>query len=38
MGWLLVVFDLPVGTKKERRLASGFRNYLLDLGYLMLQF
>jgi CRISPR-associated protein Cas2 len=38
MGWLLVVFDLPVGTKKERKLASGFRNDLLDCGYLMLQF
>ena len=38
MGWLLVLFDLPVTTKTERRLASKFRNDLLDEGYLMLQF
>lgn len=38
MGWFLVMFDLPVGTKKERRIATRFRNTLLDNGYLMLQF
>lgn len=36
--WLFVMFDLPVGTKKERKQASGFRNYLLDLGFEMSQF
>lgn len=38
MGWLLVLFDLPVETKDERRLATKFRNNLLDKGYLMLQY
>lgn len=38
MGWLLVLFDLPVITRKERRAASKFRNDLLDNGYLMLQY
>ena len=36
--WLFVMFDLPVGTKKERKQATGFRNYLLDLGFEMSQF
>ncbi len=36
--WLMVFFDLPVGTKDQRRLASKFRNFLKDDGYLMLQF
>ena len=35
--WLFVFFDLPVGTKEERRLASRFRNFLKDDGYMMLQ-
>jgi hypothetical protein len=26
MGWLLVMFDLPVLSKKQRKAASGFRN------------
>lgn len=38
MGWLLVLFDLPVTTKKEIRAAAKFRNQLLDNGYLMLQY
>lgn len=32
------MFDLPVGTKKERKQATEFRNYLLDLGFEMSQF
>jgi len=36
--WLFVLFDLPVGTKKERRDASRFREFLKDDGYMMLQF
>ena len=35
--WLFVFFDLPVGTKPERRLATRFRNFLKDDGYMMLQ-
>lgn len=37
MGWLVVTFDLPVGTKEQRKRATGFRKYLLDDGYMMLQ-
>lgn len=36
--WLFVFFDLPVGSKAERRAASKFRNFLKDDGFLMLQF
>ncbi|MCS4483929.1 CRISPR-associated endonuclease Cas2 [Gleimia sp. 6138-11-ORH1] len=36
--WLLVMFDLPVTTKKERRDATAFRNLLLDSGFSMVQF
>lgn len=36
--WLFVMFDLPVGTKKERKQATGFRNNLLDEGFEMTQF
>ncbi len=35
--WMFVFFDLPVGTKKERRDATRFRNFLKDDGYMMLQ-
>ena len=38
MGWLLVMFDLPVLTKEQRKAASDFRNDLLDDGYFMVQF
>lgn len=36
--WMMVIFDLPVGTKKERRAATRFRNDLLDQGFEMCQF
>ncbi len=36
--WLFVMFDLPVGTKKERKQATAFRSHLLDLGFEMSQF
>lgn len=36
--WLFVLFDLPVGTKNERRMATRFRNFLKDDGFMMLQF
>ena len=36
--WVMVFFDLPVGTKKERQKATAFRNNLLDLGFEMAQF
>jgi len=37
MGWLLVTFDLPVGTKSERRIHSRFRKDLIRDGYNRLQ-
>ena len=36
--WMLVMFDLPVVQKAERKAASDFRNSLLDLGFEMSQF
>lgn len=36
--WLFVMFDLPVGTQKERKQATAFRNRLLDMGFEMSQF
>ena len=36
--WLFVFFDLPVGTKAERRDATRFRNFLKDDGFMMLQY
>ena len=36
--WMMVLFDLPVGSKKERKAATGFRNFLLDQGFEMSQF
>lgn len=36
--WLMVMFDLPTETKKERSIAAKFRKSLLDDGFLMFQF
>jgi CRISPR-associated protein Cas2 len=36
--WIFVLFDLPVGTKKERKAANRFRLSLRDLGFEMSQF
>ena len=38
MGWMLVAFDLPVVSKPQRRAATQFRKYLLDDGFLMMQY
>ncbi len=35
--WHLVMFDLPVKTKLQRRYATGFRKLLIDLGWQMAQ-
>lgn len=32
------MFDLPVITEKERSIAAKFRNFLLDDGYIMMQY
>lgn len=36
--WMMVMFDLPVTSKKERKAATGFRSFLLDCGFSMAQF
>ena len=35
--WMLVMFDLPVLTKQERKDANKFRKFLLDQGFDMCQ-
>lgn len=35
--WMFVFFDLPVGTKADRRNATRFRNFLKNDGFMMLQ-
>ena len=36
--WIVVMFDLPVIQKSERKAAHDFRNNLLDFGFEMTQF
>lgn len=36
--WILVCFDLPTETKKERKAASDFRKLLLKDGFFMFQY
>ena len=36
--WMLVMFDLPVVEKSDRKAATGFRNFLLDQGFAMAQY
>ena len=36
--WIFVMFDLPVGTEKERKAATDFRKRLLKDGFEMHQF
>ena len=36
--WLFVMFDLPSKLKHEKKTASQFRRFLLNDGYIMLQF
>ena len=36
--WIVVMFDLPVIEKAERKAATEFRNALLDFGFEMSQF
>ncbi|SRR5690625_5015604 len=36
--WILVFFDLPTETKRDRKVASQFRKHLLDDGFSMFQF
>lgn len=36
--WVLVFFDLPTNTKKERKIAQQFRKNLIKDGFTMFQF
>ena len=36
--WIYVMFDLPTGTKKQRKDAAGFRKALVQDGFTMMQF
>ena len=36
--WMIVLFDLPLATKAQRKAATNFRHALLDLGFEMSQF
>lgn len=36
--WVLVFFDLPTETKKERKAAAKFRKDLMSDGFIMFQF
>ena len=36
--WVLVFFDLPTDTKKERKAAADFRKHLISDGFVMFQF
>jgi CRISPR-associated protein Cas2 len=36
--WVLVLFDLPTETKKERKIAAAFRKDMLKDGFQMFQF
>lgn len=36
--WVLVFFDLPTDTKKDRKAASDFRKKILEDGFAMFQF
>ncbi len=38
MMWMIVMFDLPTNTKKQRRSATKFREFLLDCGFTMTQY
>ena len=35
--WVMVMFDLPVVTKNQRKMATRYRKSLLDLGFSMVQ-
>lgn len=36
--WILVIFDLPVLTKKQMKAAREFRDHLISDGFIMAQF
>jgi CRISPR-associated protein Cas2 len=36
--WIFVFFDLPVRSKTQRRHATRFRKFLIDDGFIMIQY
>ena len=38
MGWMIVAFDLPTKEKVERKNYSAFRKFLIEDGFLMIQY
>jgi len=36
--WMIVMFDLPIVTRRDRKEYRRFRHYLLDSGFSMLQY
>ena len=36
--WIITMFDLPTDTKEARKSYSDFRRFLLDDGFIMMQF
>lgn len=38
MGWMIVAFDLPTKEKEERRNYALFRKFLIEDGFMMIQF
>lgn len=36
--WVMVLFDLPTETKKDRKASAGFRKDLMEDGFTMFQF
>ena len=36
--WCLIMFDLPVQSKEQRKEATKFRKLLIDSGYALIQY
>lgn len=36
--WVMVLFDLPTETKKDRKIANDFRQRLINGGFILFQF
>lgn len=35
---IILLYDLPIKTKKDKRVYANFRKYLINKGYIMLQY
>ena len=36
--WVMILFDLPTETKRERKISATFRKKLIEYGFTMFQF